>query len=164
MSQVGRAFESSSKVEIGYAGSDHDMTHVYGDLAKFSQRLLRPSRELGLDESYSGRFDTFGTQMLSRSQRHQQMHATDVMIVSVLAKALVLTHEKKLGEARAGQIVNGMLSELGDIRGMSPVESGSRARSLRSRHKKSSPNYDRIRASPAEHVCLYNCLLDLGGF
>ena len=165
MRRIGQAVESTSEIEIGYAGrSGYDVADVYDDLAKFSQRLLRPSRELGLGESYSGRFDTFGTQMLGHGQRHRQMHATDVMIVSVIAKALALMHEKKLSETKAGQIVNGMLSELSEIRGMSPAASGSAARSLRSRHKKSGPDYDRIRTSPAEHVYLYNCLLDMGVF
>lgn len=163
LSRLGRALEASSRIEIGYAGMDGlGMSDVYGDLAKFRRRLLRPSREVGLDEPYSGRFNTFGTLMLGRRQRRPQMHATDVLIASVLAEALAAVHRKAASEAKTRQIVNDMLSELDDIGGMSPAESGARAKKLRQRYKKNSADYDRIKTSPAEHVCLYNCLLDVG--
>lgn len=156
--RVAQAFESSSRTQISYAEKNgHDAANVYDDLAKFRRQLLRPSRELGLEESYSGRFDTFGTLMLGRDQRRAQMHTTDVMMVSVLAEALALVHRKRMGEARAEQIVNDMLSELDSIRTLSPAESGARARQLLSAHK-GGADYDRIRTSPAEHVYLYNCL------
>lgn len=159
LGQVAQAFESSTRAQTSYAKkSGCDIASVYGDLAKFRQQLLRPSRELGLEESYSGRFVTFGTQMLGRDQRRQQMHTTDIMTVSVLAEALALVHRKKIGEAEAGKIVNDMVSELDRIRSMSAAESGASARRLRSLHKKGGADYDRIKTSPAEHVYLYNCL------
>lgn len=166
MSQVRRAFENSSKVEMTYLEKNKpDIASLYGDLAKFYRRLLRPSREVGLDESYAGRFNTFGTHMLSRSQRRAQMHTTDVMMVSVLVEALALMHRKKISDAKAGEIVNDMMSELGRIQDMSAVESGARARQLCSRHKKvSATDYERVRTSPAEHVYLYNCMLDMKAF
>lgn len=165
MGRLGRALEASSMIEIGYAGMNGlGMSDVYDDLTKFRRRLLRPSRGVGLDEPYTGRFSTFGTLMLGHRQRRPQMHATDVMIASVLAEALALVHRKAASETKMGQFVNNMLSDLEGIGAMSPAESGARAKKLRLRHKKNSADYDRIRASPAEHVCLYNCLLDLRDF
>ena len=159
--RVAEAFEISSRTQISYAEKNGgDAASVYGDLAKFHRRLLRPSRELGLDESYSGRFDTFGTQMLGHDQRRPQMHTTDVMMVSVLAEALALVHRKKMSEARAGRIVNDMVFEMDRIRSTSPAESGARAKQLRSGHKRGAA-YNRIKTSPAEHAYLYNCLLDM---
>lgn len=164
ISQVVQAFESSSKTEISYMKkSKHDLADIYANLAKFYRRLLRPSGNIGLNESYSGRFVTFGTLALGHSQRHPQMHATDVMMVSVLARALALVHENKASEAEAERIVNGMLSELDHIRGLSPADSVVKARKLRSKYKNSTV-YDRIRTSPAEQVYLHNCLLDMDSF
>lgn len=166
MSQVRRAFENSSKVEITYVEkSKQDIASIYGDLANFYQRLLRPSLDLGLDKSYAGRFDTFANSMLSRSQKRPQMHTTDVMTVSVLVEALVLMHGKKISDAKAGEIVNDAVSELDRIRSMSSAESGARARELRSRHKKGgATDYERVKTSPADQVYLYNCMLDMKDF
>lgn len=154
-----RALEMASETEIEYMPKIKlTPNDVYADLARFDGPLLQTSPELVLGKSYSGRFHTFAIGMLARNQQKPRRHVTDILMVSIFAKAITNACMGKMGKAEANRAIHDMLDELATIRDLGPVESSAMAKKLRTEFKKDTAHYDAIKTLPPEQVYLYKLL------
>ena len=102
MGLIAEMFERVASDEISYFTSRRPtFDQVLDDLDRFSESLIILGDQYRLNQSYAGRFRTFKANMLGGRSYSDHAHATDVLLVSAIARLTI----RKLRGAKLEDII-----------------------------------------------------------